>query len=348
MPTRISILAISFVSLAFSLTAHAQSSGNVAEETDDRATEVSEPSEEENAAIRETSQPTEESGVDDRETSEPTDESDTEDDDVEEIEDFVVVDNKNEKEKWFSENYLRIDRTINLLTAKTLRKNALQFTIDHRAWEPMKDEPFHDFLGLDAGSLKITLGLRYGLFDFLDVGLLRNSNGTDVFDTYEFDTRVHLLKQDEHYIDLAIRGGLSWFSQKDAEDALDVFAQLILNREFLYHFFVGTGLLFHNESSSDTKTNLDDHWSMAIPFSFDVRFLDWLAWNAEVVTSIAGYNGKYPQIATSIKFITARHSFALVVTNSQYMVTADGVVSNTDRKFDELVIGFSVVKEFNL
>ena len=61
---------------------------------------------------------------------------------------------------------------------------------------------------------------------------------------------------------------------------------------------------------------------------------------------MAGYGAKWPTFSSSLKFITNRHVFSLILSNTQY-TNADGVVSNTDRGFDQLVVGFTVIREFS-
>ena len=64
-----------------------------------------------------------------------------------------------------------------MLQARTTRRGALIFVLDHRTWKTFTEDPFRNFLGFDNGQLKIGLAARYGIFDCLDVGLQR-INGT--------------------------------------------------------------------------------------------------------------------------------------------------------------------------
>ena len=61
---------------------------------------------------------------------------------------------------------------------------------------------------------------------------------------------------------------------------------------------------------------------------------------------MAGYAEAHPIISTALKFVTYRHTFSLVVTNSQY-TSADGIVANTYRQAKDLILGFTITREFD-
>ncbi|MCG3172160.1 MAG: hypothetical protein GMKNLPBB_00306 [Myxococcota bacterium] len=269
---------------------------------------------------------------------------------------------------WFSDAYPSLERGINLHLARTVRKYTLLFSVDHRTYQPLTKNPFEDFLGFDSGNLKIGLGLRFGVLDWMDVGLYRLNDGKTVpFDTYEFDAKFRVLKQDGQFLNLAVRPGVTLFTQrKGVKDSVGFFGQLLLDRVWFNRLTTGTGLLFHSNSTNDVKSNLDERWSMAVPFVFEYRILDWLALNYEMAVAVAGYGSKYgqgglkapfvfdgspvstfsPIYSGGVKFITNRHTFAIVVSNNQFM-TADGVVANTWRCYGESVIGFSITRELD-
>ena len=51
--------------------------------------------------------------------------------------------------------------------------------------------------------------------------------------------------------------------------------------------------------------------------------------------------------AGGIKFVTHRHTFALVAGNTQYM-GLDGLAAGTSHKSSDVQVGFSITREFNL
>ncbi len=272
-----------------------------------------------------------------------------EDEDSADVEELEFVDIEDVTSEWWldTQAYPTLDRAINVMTARTIRKNSLEMIIDHRLRESFLDAPFQDFLGFDGGSLKVGLGLRYGIFNNLDAGMYRLNGTAEIFDVYEFDAKYQFLKQGRFPLDMAVRGGITWFSQKDVEDAHGFFGQLLTNRLFIHRINIGSGLLYHSQSSNSNKSNLDKEYSMAIPAYLEIRINQRVLWNIEVVENIAGYGSSRPVFSTAFKFITYRHTFALMVTNTQY-ISADGIVTNTPFGFDDLTIGFYITREIRL
>ncbi|MBP7127111.1 hypothetical protein KBD49_12175 [Myxococcota bacterium] len=266
-------------------------------------------------------------------------------DPVEEVEDVEVV---QEDPRWDPSQVVQMDRAVNLMWARTVRRMALVLVVDHRTFSPaFNKDTWHDLFGFDGGGLRVGLGLRFGILDGLDVGIYRVSNATDAFDTYQFDAKWCFLREDRHHLDVAIRGGLSWFSQRNARDAVGGFGQLLVSRTLWKRLTLGTGLMFHSDSSSDVKSTADTDWSLAVPGAVEVRILPWLSWNVEAAFRVAGYGAKWPSFSSAVKFLTPRHVFALVLSNTQY-VGADGVVANSSRDYRKLIVGFQVVREWGL
>lgn len=242
-------------------------------------------------------------------------------------------------------------RVLALPTARVVRKGGFDFVIDHRSSSPIYDkdskQPFSDmwnnFLGFDK-SLQVGLGLRYGVIDNLDVGLYRA--GTPVgTDTYEFDARYQVLNQEKMGVDVAARAGVTWFSQPKVEDASGFFGQLLATRIIANRILVTAGALYHSNSTNDTKYNQSKKWSTAGALGVEARLAAPVAIDAEIVTCVAGYCSKNPAFSAGVKYITSRHTFALVCGNTQY-ITADGYLTNTDRKWSKLVIGFNITREY--
>ena len=275
------------------------------------------------------------------------------DDDIEEIEEIEEIEDVDvdvakpfdrvDPETWRPENYPIFERVVNIPTALTGRQFETRFIIDHRTFEAFTENPFQEMFGFDSGLLKIGLGVRFSALDSLEFGIYRLNSGSVAFDVYEFDAKFQALRQDEHYLNLAVRAGATWFSQRGREDAAGGFAQLIVDRLLFDRLRIGTGLLFHSDSTDDTKVAQDTDWSIAIPAYVDIRILDWLAWNLEVAVPVAGFRGEWPNFSSSVKFITHRHTFALVLSNNQHM-GADGIVAGSGRGFGDLIIGFSITR----
>jgi hypothetical protein len=251
---------------------------------------------------------------------------------------------------WYGKAYPEPIRILALQTARTVRKGGFDFVIDHRASQAIynKDSkhPWADmgnnFLGFDGG-IQVGLGLRYGVIDDLDVGIYRAR--TPVNATYELDFRYRALSQDVAGIDVAVRGGATWFSQPNASDAHGFYGQVMATRLLLNRFLITAGWLYHSNSTNDTKYNEDKAWSTAGAVGVEARLAAPVSLDAELVSCVAGYCSKNPAFSGGVKYFTSRHTFALVCGNTQY-ITADGYLTNTDRPWSKLVIGFNITREY--
>jgi hypothetical protein len=260
---------------------------------------------------------------------------------------------------WYGKGFPEPVRILALPTARTVRKGGFDFVIDHRASQAIynKDSkhPWADmgnnFLGFD-GPLQVGLGLRYGVIDNLDVGIYRA--GTSATDTYELDFRYRALTQDVAGIDVGVRGGVTWFSQPNTSDAHGFYGQILASRLLLNRVLITAGWLYHSNSTNDTKYNIasesktglgDKAWSTAGAVGIEARLAAPVALDAELVSCVAGYCSKNPAFSAGVKYLTSRHTFALVCGNTQYL-TADGYLTNTDRPWSKLVIGFNITREY--
>ena len=248
-------------------------------------------------------------------------------------------------------NVAKRDRGVNILTARAARKGSLTLIIDHRPFKNLfsGDDAFFDYLGLDRGeTLKVGLGLRYGIIDGLDFGIYRlNDGGNVLYDTYEFDLRYAFLNQDKHFVNLMVRAGLSWFTFDDAKDAVGFFGQMFVDHIFLKTLLVGVGFAFHSESSSEYKLDKDDAYSGAVTAVVEWRALDWFAVTAELAAPVLGYKQDYPVGTFALKFLTHRHTFSLMLSNTQF-INADGIVAGAWRGMKDLIFGFQIFREFNI
>jgi hypothetical protein len=265
------------------------------------------------------------------------------------VEKVGKIEEVNKKLEWDSPDFPRIDRVINIQTAHTTRRHAFLFTVDHRAWQTFTDRPMGDLLGFDTGAMKIGLGLRFGVFDRLDVGLLR-LNGTLAdynVDHYDFDGKNHLLRQSSHHIDLAIRAGVTWFNASGSPDRSAFFTQLLVNRELGGRVRIGSGLLYHSDSYNDTKLASDPKHSTAVPGTIEVRVMKRLVLDGEVAANVSGYGSDYPAFSASAKILTHRHTFSLIFSNTQYLGPS-GIATGSARGAGGLIFGFTIARELPL
>ena len=265
------------------------------------------------------------------------------------------IDNPQVFNLWLDpENYPRIERAVNVMNARTTRAHALNFLVDHRANEAFQRNAFRDGLGFDYGGLKIGLSLRYGILDDLEVGVQRLSNGFDGFDVYQLDAKYWALRAERFFVDVAVRAGGTWYAIPASPDSGGGFGQLIVSRSLRERLWLSTGLLYHSNASNDVRAAQDylrqsgQAYALAVPVAAEVRLQTFLAWDVEASINVAGYHAKYPVLATALKIITYRHTFALIFSNSQY-ITADGLAANTSKGIHhDVIMGFTITREFNL
>jgi hypothetical protein len=270
---------------------------------------------------------------------------------VEQIEESAAAP-ATEAGSWFGDDWPVLERLVDQQTARTVRPRTFNSIINHRNFEPIGTAPFAHLLGFDAGALKVGLGIRYGIMEHWDAAVYRQSFATDPFSTWEFDTRYQFLTQQEHKIDLAVRAGFTWFEsqRQGVGQTFGGFGELMATRIVADRLLLNVGLLFHSKSNGYNKYLVPDatSYSGAVLAGAEIRIFEWLAWNVEVDSSVLGYGQGYPVIVTGPRFYTNRHSFSLVVANSQYS-SSDSIVSNTQNIApDTWIFGFNITREVGL
>ncbi len=248
-------------------------------------------------------------------------------------------------ESW-AMDHARLDRGIHLLTPTPVRPHSSLVIIDHRNSIPVKEDPLDNLFGFDGGNLKIGLGLRVGLRDDLDVGVYRQNGTTETFDTYEFDARWRLFGEEPRPATVALRAGASLFIDTKAQDAVGGFCQLLLSRSLFPRLFVSSALLFHSDSTNPGKLSSDPNDSFGFGGLASFRMSDTIITNIEIVSTLGGYGADHPIYAASLKFVTHRHTFSLVLTNTQH-IGADGLVTNSTRAVADTIVGFSITREID-
>jgi hypothetical protein len=270
-------------------------------------------------------------------------------DEEEIIEELDFIEEVHPLDSWAHPGRAYSERTVNIPLARTTRRGTLLFVLNHRTWKTFTDEPGNQFLGFDNGQLKIGLGARYGILDNFDVGLQRINGTAATFntDTWDVDLRYRLLKQEKHQLDLAVRGGMTWMSIANSADDQGWFGQLILNRTLGRRLRLGTGLHYHNKTWNESRGRMDKDWSLAVPATLDFRFTKFFSWHAEMVANVDGFHERYPVLSTSVRATTNKHTFSFVVSNTQYFGDR-GIGTNTFRDWKDLILGFTITREFPL
>jgi hypothetical protein len=265
----------------------------------------------------------------------------TEEEVVETLDEVQTV---NPAAEYYGEAYPQFDRIFDHYTARNTRKHHVNTLIAHRNFQPMATRPFRDFLGFDGGGLKIVLLARVGITSWLDFGILRQNATREAYTTYEVDTKWQALTQEKHVFDLGFRTGFSWFNEA-VHNRIDYFGQFMLDRVFFHRWLINTGLIYHSHSSSPFKTSNNLKSSIAWLLSQEIRFIGLLSLGAELTLNIGGYHEKYPILTFGPKFITNRHCFSIVISNTQYM-SSDSIIVNTPHIHPKhWVLGFHITRE---
>lgn len=236
-----------------------------------------------------------------------------------------------------AEEYHSHDRILNVMLPTVTRLGRTQMVILHRARAPVTENPLRDGLGLDTG-LRVGIGLRYGITEGVDVGILRANGLTEPFDIYEFDIR----KSHKHNgTTVGVRAGASTFYVAGATSTA-WFVQGGLQKS-LGGVTLTAMAAFHQNSTGATKTPLDLDHSFGLGAGVEVPVTESMSVAGDVVASLGGYRVVYPGVTVGAKWRSWRHTFALMLTNTDH-VTLDGLIANTPRAAPSL--GFNVTREF--
>ncbi|MBD3419242.1 MAG: hypothetical protein GF398_03900 [Chitinivibrionales bacterium] len=236
------------------------------------------------------------------------------------------------------------ERGFGLRLPRAVRHNSLLFAIDHRVLTSFLDDPFHSYFGFDNG-VKVSLGLRYGLFGILDFGIIRTADELDPFDTYEFDVRFIVLTEDRFYVDASVAAGVDWFVQQDRDDASGFFGIAMIGRSLLERLYLSTGMIAHSNSTYTGKFASDADHSVALPVIANVRITNTFSLTGEFLQPLAGFATEYPYYGFGVKIATYRHTFALLASTSKYIAT-DGIVAGGADPAKP-AIAFSITRTWN-
>jgi hypothetical protein len=236
------------------------------------------------------------------------------------------------------------DRAFAFFLPRPILPQSALLTIEHRAQSPAFDNPLRDGFGLDNGLLKIGIGLRYSPIKNLDAGFRRVNNAMDPFDTYEIDARYCFLDERTRLLDAALGIGTTLFYQDTSGVASGYFATITAGRSVGNRIYLASGALYHSNSTYFSKTVADQDWTLCVPFSLALRVFGGFSVLTEEFFPIQGYRAGKPGYAYGFKYTTFRHSFSVLLTNTQY-TTMDGVVTGSDR-LDKPVLGFLITRRF--
>jgi hypothetical protein len=242
------------------------------------------------------------------------------------------------------------DRVINGQSIERMKKNQLDFRINHRFGQINSGS--YDFWGLDHAY--INLSLDYGITDWLQVGirrgnlkvadgslkfsLLRQCTGSKVIPitlSYFTDLGYNSLKITDPFIEDARIHRLAYTNQ------------ILLARKFNDKFslqlsptFVHRNRVDYFEQNNTYACGLSGRYKMTRRLS--------LTWEGFYTTSVAHSNNKYQYpVALGFDLETGGHVFQLFLTNSQYMIE-NQVITQTEGDVTNggIYFGFNISRVF--
>ncbi|MEM1134720.1 MAG: DUF5777 family beta-barrel protein [Bacteroidota bacterium] len=242
-------------------------------------------------------------------------------------------------------------RLINGHSMETRRQGTLEFLISHRFGR--LNSGAYEFFGLDAANIR--LGLEYAFFDFLTVGIGRNSFEK----TYDGFIKARLLKQSTgaKNIPVSVTGFTSIAINSLRTDDPQVFpnfsdrlfytTQLLIARKF------GDALslqlmptLVHSNRIEEIRGDNDKY---ALGFGGRVKLTKRLSINAEYYYRLnePEEDEFYNSLALGFDIETGGHVFQLHLTNSRAMIEK-GFVSETTGDFfsGDIHFGFNISRSF--
>ena len=245
-------------------------------------------------------------------------------------------------EEWNADEYSNSDRMFSIRYPKTVTYDTFVFSIDHRAFAPVDEDPFENLLGFDSGNMKIGLGLRFGLFEKMDIGLSRFNGTTETFDVYEFSARFQALSDADSFCDLAVVAGAAWFDDTVDSDEFHAIGEVHAGRSFGNRIYLTAGGIFHSGSSGMTRKPTDDAHSVALALSASLHLNPNLAIGGEASVPIDGFDDGEPFWAIGPRFATWGHTFSLVLSNSQGIST-DRLSAGASGR--DPIFGFTITRE---
>jgi len=242
-------------------------------------------------------------------------------------------------------------RIINTQSVELIPASHLDFRISHRFGQI--NSGAYNFWGLDQATIR--LGLEYGLWDRINIGVGRSSF-QKVYDGY---FKLKILRQQTGARTIPV--SLVWFSNMSLttlktgnqyiEDhfytRLAYAHQLLIARKFSQGLSlqVAPVLVHYNYVSADRENNL-----YAVAFGGRAKVSKRISVNLDYIYRIDPIrdNGYYNSLSVGIDIETGGHVFQLHATNSQGMIEEYFVGQTTGRWQDgDIYIGFNISRLFS-
>jgi hypothetical protein len=222
-------------------------------------------------------------------------------------------------------------------------------SVNNKIGSGEQTEPFHNLLGLED-NVRVGMLLGYGINDRWDAWVQRTngrnflkdwSGDSASFDYWDVMTKYRLLDEDEHGVDLAVYGGITYMMQDDESGSTSVNGGFTAEKSFFSdRLRLTAGLLYSSLSAYEATTVSDssddvamtkkvpgevstpflsegDNHTLALPFGASLALSRGWQVFVEGITPIDGYDtGKGPTLALGTRYVTDTHEFALYFANS--------------------------------
>jgi hypothetical protein len=212
-------------------------------------------------------------------------------------------------------------------------------------------DQFHSFFGLDSNA-DVVFGASYAMRPNLQLSLIR-SNAND---TYEAGAKYVLLRQpDNKPLNLTLRGGVDFRTERDLEDRTSFFAQGIVSRQFGRKgeiFFIPTVVTNAGRTTDGTRSTAMFDYAFNMPVGFAWTIRPGLLAIAEVTPP----NQDLPDDvnadlgwAIGIKRNIGGHWFEILLSNSQSMLVDQYVTTTyqgTPLDASDVRLGFNIERRF--
>src|SRR2546427_4283688 len=242
---------------------------------------------------------------------------------------------------------------VNLPDGKPMRAGSWEFFVGHRFFQDIKQAGLGGVFCVDSAP-KVTYGVRAGITDRLNVGVLRTNN----FRTISLNSAFQISRQGASSpVTLQLRGGVDGkqnfgLYSKDNNPAprqYSPFIQLVTTRTFRDRVSFTAIPIFAFNSRDETQQfqrtlGSEHNNTVSLGIGTGIRFLPTVSLVGEYIPRLWGYRGEgtdYNSVSIGLQKSTFRHTFTLVFAR-QLVLTP---VAAAYQGHDKFHIGFNIYRK---
>ena len=246
---------------------------------------------------------------------------------------------------------------INNQTIEVLRKNTLQFEIQHRFGRI--DKGFEEGQNFDLfgilGTSNIRIGLSYGISDKITLGI----GGTKNFGLYNLQWKYKILSQAETggmpvslaYFGNFVTNTTSSDYFKRTIDRFSFFHQIIIARKFTKKLSLQIAASVSHYNIIDTVSYSDmkhDNFSICFGGRYNISAQGAILFEYTHPLTVSDILGTKPDLGIGFEISTRSHVFQLFIGTANGIINQRNVVFNTnDFTKGEMGIGFNITRNWN-